>query len=123
MRNEGFGLRVCFSLEPEVKQGNPNNAKPGDQAADKANQVPELSAELVAAWKKAGAQVGWMSADRLDRFFRQEKEGKKGEVPAFRFSEWPAGVVAKLPQPQTPFSLVIESSMFFGGQCTNSLPN
>ena len=63
-----------------------------------------------------------MSADRLDGFFRQGKERKKGEVPAFRFHEWPAGfvaelppdvfklpggVVAWLPQPLTPFGLCL----------------
>ena len=90
--------------EPAVKQGNPNNAKPGDQA-NKANPVQELPAELVAAWEKADARVGWMSADQFFLNFREGVEGKKGEVPAFRFRTWTAGVVAKLPQPQTAFGL------------------
>ena len=98
---------VAHTDDPAVKQGNPNNAQPGDQA-NKANQVQELPAELVAAWKKAGARVGWMSADQLVLKFREGAEGKKGEVPAFRFPRWTAGVVAKLPQPQTAFGLDVQ---------------
>ena len=79
----------------------------------------ELDPKVVEAWKKAGARVGWMAEDRSDRFFRGDayfregSEGKSGEVPAFRFSTWTAGVVDKLPQPQTAFGQLSISSLLF----------
>ena len=47
------------SDEPAVKQGKPTNVQPGDKA-NQANQVQALPPELVAAWEKAGAMVGWI---------------------------------------------------------------
>ena len=65
-----------------------NNGHPVNPAADK---VPELPAELVAAWKKAGAVVGWMSDDQFTAgWFSSDRAGMKGEVPAFAFSTWTA---------------------------------
>ena len=68
----------------------------------------KLPAELVAAWEKAGARVGWMADDQFGcPRPREGAEGKKGEVPAFRFWKWKAGVMAQLPQPQTAFGLYL----------------
>jgi hypothetical protein len=65
-----------------------------------------LPAELVAAWKEAGANVGWMATKRNGLpEFREGIEGKPGEVPAFQFKTWTDGVVNKLPQPQCAFGL------------------
>ncbi len=103
--------------EPASKQSNPSNAKPHGPV-DKTSQVQPLPAELVAAWEKAGARVGWMSDDSYSLFhspswyllfggFREGLAGKKGEVPLFCFQDRrPAGIIAKLPQPQTAFGLV-----------------
>ncbi len=67
-----------------------------------------LPVEVVEAWKKAGAVVGWIGIDgdkcgHLE--FRCAAEGKQGEVPAFRFPEWRPGEMAQLPQPPRPFGL------------------
>jgi len=67
---------------------------------------PDLPKQIVQAWKKAGARVGWMSVDRYERLeFYSEKQDRNGEVPAFRFGVWKAGVLAKLPAPATEFGL------------------
>jgi hypothetical protein len=67
--------------------------------------VTPLPKELVAAWTEAGAEVGWTTNMAGFVAFRAGSEGKKNEVPAFRFSEWRAGVLSKLPQPQQAFGL------------------
>jgi hypothetical protein len=55
-----------------------------------------LPAEIVAAWEKAGAQRGWMTPHMLDvPVFRVGGEGKDGEVPAFQFMQWHAGVLVE----------------------------
>jgi hypothetical protein len=71
-------------------------------------------ADIVAAWKAAGAQVGWMRltpAGRGDpcKFF-PETEGKAGDLPAFRFARWPAGRIAELPAPASAFGLCLRST-------------
>src|SRR5260370_5763137 len=81
-------------------------------AAAGQEQRPEpFPAEVVGAWFKAGAQIGWLGADRFgNREFRAGGEGKNGEVPAFLFGVWPAGAVAKLPQPPRAFGLILTGS-------------
>ena len=69
---------------PAAKQGNPN--QPGDRA-NTAGKVQELPAELIAAWKKAPAEPGWMSVDRFGlTTFHKTAEGSNGEIPAFRLT-------------------------------------
>jgi hypothetical protein len=82
--------------------------------------VPKpLPQEIVDAWKKAGAEVGWMRAipdihnqgkrwwpfRSLYLQFRIGGEGEPGEWPAFRFIIWKPGVLASLPPPPAPFGL------------------
>ena len=92
---------LVIALRLAVLCTDPSIAQPGDQA-NKPTQVQELPAELVAAWKKAGAKVGWMTNDM---FFGEGAVGQKGDVPAFYFQVWTPGVVVNLPQPQTAFGL------------------
>jgi hypothetical protein len=66
-----------------------------------------LPRELVAAWREAGATVGWMKADQGWLRFREGVEGKQGEVPVFWFRKWTGGVVGQLPQPQRAFGLAL----------------
>src|SRR5436190_11027779 len=68
---------------------------------------PEPLPENVrAVWKKAGAWVGWMAVDKnRSPQFRDEHEGKAGDIPAFRLPVWQDGVLARLPSPQRGFGL------------------
>src|SRR5262249_49853741 len=66
---------------------------PGDQ--DPLKPLPE---EVAKAWRDAGAEVGWLGANK--GFFlpavRPEKKGLRGDLPAFRFLGWKEGLLAKL---------------------------
>jgi hypothetical protein len=75
-----------------------------------------LPAEVVTDWKDAGAEVGWLRAEWYSDFdgtlafvgyfrFVPEQQGKAGDLPAFRFTHWQAGCLAKLPAPATAFGL------------------
>jgi hypothetical protein len=65
-----------------------------------------LPGAIVAAWKKAGAQPGWMRVARVGvSRFRPQEEGMAGDLPALRFSRWRAGVLAALPAPAGAFGL------------------
>jgi hypothetical protein len=63
--------------------------------------APEpLAQEVVAAWTKAGAEVGWMGLDMFGQIvFRPGAKGLAGDVPAFRFGTWPEGTPLMLPAP------------------------
>src|SRR6266545_5457256 len=73
------------------------------------NEPPQpLPKELVAAWKAAGAQVGWMRADKAGYIgFLPEKQGVADDLPAFRFGTWKEGLVANLPSPAAAFGLFL----------------
>jgi hypothetical protein len=46
-----------------------------------------LPRELVAAWREAGATLGWMTVDEGWPVFRRGIEVKQGEVPTFLRNE------------------------------------
>ena len=71
----------------------------------KTNPPKPLSEKIVTAWKEAGADVGWIRTNQYGYRFVQEQVGKPGDVPAFRFSVWQAGRLAKLPTPAVTFGL------------------
>ena len=64
-----------------------------------------LPPEIVKAWRNAGADIGWET--KMGRFVRGEEKGEIGAVPAFLFSMWSDGVLAKLPDPGMEFGLWI----------------
>ena len=81
--------------------------KPPPRAACQNGCAQTLPEDIVAAWKKAGAQVGWLRAmpGLASLQFVREKEGKPGDLPAFHFAVWPEGRLAKLPAPAPAFGL------------------
>jgi Leucine-rich repeat (LRR) protein len=98
-------------------------------------QAKPLPENVVKAWTSAGAQVGWMrinstawrtfelwgfsfhSPGRLlmpltstdvpnfVEFVAGTKPDQSAELPAFRFLRWQPGLIASLPEPDTPFGL------------------
>jgi Leucine-rich repeat (LRR) protein len=75
--------------------------------ADEPESLP-LPSEVVRAWEKAGAQVGWMGQDQFGRLvFQATKVGLRAPVPAFRFGRWVEGVVSRLPAPGRAFGLAL----------------
>ena len=82
--------------------------------ANKAGAVPvpptAIGPDVIAAWEKAGATLGWMGVDRWGRLaFRDDPEERQpDDLPAFQVHDWARGVVEKLPSPQVPFALSLE---------------
>src|SRR5437867_3782592 len=67
-----------------------------------------LPLDLVAAWKKEGAQVGWMGIGEFEALtFETRQNGKIGEVPAFKFDVWKSKVLDTLPAPDKEFGLCL----------------
>jgi hypothetical protein len=77
--------------------------------ADKKDATRPLSPEMVKAWTDAGAEVGWIRLNQNGVFLFQEKS-EAGAMPAFRFSNWKEGVLAKLPDPGAAFGLGLNST-------------
>jgi hypothetical protein len=71
-----------------------------------------LPTKLVAAWEKAGAEVGWTQPDELGFYeFWPSQHAVAGEIPAFRFGEWKPGIFETLPQPDDQFGLFFEGGL------------
>jgi hypothetical protein len=64
-----------------------------------------LPEKIVKEWTAAGAEVGWMRVNQYGKPQFVQGEGKLGDVPAFRFRPWRAGVLAKLPDPGQALAL------------------
>ncbi len=56
------------------------------------------------SWQKAGFASGWMD-HRTFAFYSDTFDDVTGEVPFFQVTEWKAGEIKKLPQPERPFGL------------------
>lgn len=89
---------VVFAVA--LAMGQPALAQqPGKKDAPK-----PLPADVVKAWKEAGATVGWMRVNE-NGFVEWDEKPKNGDVPALMFLEWKQGVIAKLPSPGVPFGI------------------
>src|SRR5262249_35538718 len=70
-----------------------------------------LPGEITSAWQKAGAMIGWMRVARADFLhFVPQKAGLDDVLPAFKFTVWKEGLLAKLPAPEAPFGLNLSNS-------------
>src|SRR5262249_1527809 len=99
----GVLLTVGCSQNPRVEVPKDGDEKPKAEGG-------ELSAEVMKAWKEAGAEVGWMGANST--LFSTERDILRGKrtLPAFRFPRWREGVIAKLPAPGVAFGLDLSST-------------
>src|SRR5882724_6972841 len=86
------------------------------QPAGKTDPPNPLPKEIVEAWKEAGAQAGWMRADRFGLLeMLPQNKGRAGDLPAFKLAAWKDGLLAKLPVPASGFGLDL-----FGSQVKDS---
>jgi hypothetical protein len=75
-----------------------------------------LPADVVKAWTNADADDGWIglehedSGDTFILSFFDEKDAKKGQIPAFSFLKWNAGTLARLPTPKAGFGLSLQQN-------------
>jgi hypothetical protein len=91
-----------------------------NEAPDKQEASNTLPQEIAEAWQDAGAELGWMKdlpPQSLAHGFWEpwRKKAERGAVPAFRFPGRNAdGVLAKLPDPGTPFGLDFHCGFYAG---------
>ena len=111
-RQANLGSSVVFAGKvPELNQTasivpSKTSGGPVRQAEQTASPLPP---EVIIAWKKAGASIGWM--DRQYGWFHtgwfHTEEGKPGEVPAFRFTKLDPKALRQLPRPDRAFGLCL----------------
>lgn len=98
---------VLIAAESPTPTGVWAQPGPSESSTPKDEQRLEpLPAEIVKAWSDAGASVGWMRLHQSGYVeFIAKNAGKPGDLPAFRFSEWRAGVLDRLPPPAAGFGM------------------
>src|SRR5438132_11737333 len=76
------------------------------------NELPEtLPDEIVKAWQEAGADYLWVRPTSTGyRRLPGTEERKAGDLPAFHFSRWKEGMLAKVPDPARPFALNLDGT-------------
>jgi hypothetical protein len=77
----------------------------------------QSDAAVIEAWKKAGAEVGWMSATAEfgNQLLYGPRQRQKGDLAAFRIADVHLAGLKALPQPDFPFGLSIRSSKVTDG--------
>src|ERR1700677_1350152 len=94
--------RVCLLALALILLGGPRGL------AQKQGSASPLPADIVAAWSKAGARVGWLVPSEYGFLgFQAQANGTDGEVPAFHFENWHPGVLGQLPKPEGAFGLCL----------------
>src|SRR5262245_1906787 len=82
-----------------------------DPPPDKKGPPKRVPEETAKAWKKDGAEVGWMGVDKFGSLqFLPEEEGVVGDLPAFRFDSWKEGLLAKVPAPAPEVGLDLHNT-------------
>src|SRR4051794_33695938 len=94
-----LAFAVCMLYAPAAVTARAPNDEPSSEPP------PMLSEKVVAAWKSAGAEVGWMRPLETGYlFFGAEYQGTAGELPAFRLvlSRTPEAL-DQVPEPASAF--------------------
>ena len=90
----------------DEKEGGADSKVAAGAPIAKTEPPKPLPENIVTAWKEAGAEVGWLRLDVYGHLeLVPEKEGKPGDLPAFRFTSRREGILAKLPAPAPAFGL------------------
>jgi Leucine rich repeat len=74
----------------------------GPRTSTVASIARGLPADIDVAWEKAGAQSGWM--DPGGQLIIMAK-GRRGQIPAFHFTQWTPGAISQLAAPDQSFGL------------------
>ena len=105
--------RLCWSrmgtaLAVLILLASTDRLSHADTPPAKTYTLKPLPKNIVTAWKVAGAEAGWMQPTPFGLFrFVHARDGKPGDLPAFRFGRWQAGHLTQLPIPETAFGLII----------------
>ncbi|MEZ6142825.1 MAG: hypothetical protein R3B84_19860 [Zavarzinella sp.] len=85
---------------------NASNPSALEQYSEENQHYEPLADEIVRAWEKAGAMIGWMKVDSFGHInFHNEQE--HGAIPAFSFKYWNNEAIDSLPPPRKPFGISI----------------
>ena len=77
-----------------------------DSPPAKTDPPQPLPKNIVTAWKESGAEVCWLRVNQDGSLeYVGGKEGKPGDLPAFRFAIWQERRLSKLPAPASAFGL------------------
>jgi len=97
-------------FDAHLKGETPSTAVKGK--AEVQGTWPQGDPAVLAAWKKAGAEVGWMRAPMEfgSRLFHTEGQPKNSDLLAFRFTAFKSATLAGLPQPGVPFGLSFQGT-------------
>jgi hypothetical protein len=76
---------------------------------DKGKGAAAPAPAVIAAWKKAGFEFGWLHTHEGGHvYFEKETDGKVGDLPAFQILLDPRrNSLERLPAPDVPFGLSI----------------
>ena len=81
-------------------------------AQESIHQPVQPAPQVIASWKKAGAQLGWVSQGIdlvFDGWWPREKP-RAGDLPTFFFGRFATGELDGLPAPEIPFGLSLFGS-------------
>src|SRR5262252_3856008 len=70
----------------------------------------ELEPNVVAAWQKVRADVGWFGPNETGAWEFSKVKPKEHALPAFRVLNVKPGLIAKLPAPAAPFALDLRAA-------------
>jgi hypothetical protein len=77
-------------------------AAPAPETAEPRAMPKPLPPEIVAVWKKAGAEVGWMRVEESPFRFVFHETPQPGDLPAFRLVRWEPGISKSTPVHNDP---------------------
>lgn len=86
--------------------GKPDRIDPTEE-----KPAPPLPANVIEAWKNAGAEVIWKErAPFGNGQYHDGKQDKRKDLTVFNFQKWEAGMLDSLPVPEQPFGLAFNGS-------------
>ena len=103
--------RVIAMLMVTLLVGQTNLSRARGQGNRSFKQPAYFAEGTIAAWKKAGAKVGWSGMSEKHKMeFADKPEDLKAAVPAFKFTGNFKDVIQKLPAPKGPFGLILNNT-------------
>jgi hypothetical protein len=109
-QREADARRQAELAEQQRRQAEAERQQREAEARRQAELSRALPGEIVAAWTKAGAKVGWLRPKRGVLRFVTEEPAEAGDLLAFKFDRWTDGLLARLPVPAVPFGLDLSNT-------------
>ena len=102
-----WGIGCTRPADPSKTDGpadHPKGTSPTEAAKKDTHKA--LPKEVLAAWQKAGAKVGWIRMEKgVPDFQTTDKSSQAGWLPVFVIEDYREGMLKGLPAPDTAFAL------------------